>query len=700
MPIIRDDYLMRVYAGVLGKLIGVYMGRPFEGWTHDRIARELGFVDSYVHERLGVPLIVTDDDITGTFTFIRTLEDEGAGFSCEDGGRNWLNYIIENRTILWWGGMGMSTEHTAYLRLKHGVMPPHSGSIETNGRVVAEQIGAQIFIDGWGLVAPGDPGLAADFAGRAACVSHDGEAVHAARVIAAMVASAFVESNIHNVIDTALRLIPGDSKIARLIHDLRGWSESSRDWRSTRELLEKHYGYHKFGGACHVVPNHGVIILALLHGQGDFSKTLAIANSCGWDTDCNSGNAGCIMGVRGGVAAIDTAPVDWRGPVADRLYLPTADGGRAISDAATQSIRLTNLGRSIASLQPLRPKQGARFHFDLPGSMQGFVSHHATTTLSNITTNGDSRCLRVQFTDATAQTPARALTATFIPPEAMQLPHYRLLACPTLSTGQTVTARVSAPATNQAPVCVRLCLDHYNGKDMLTSLAGVGAVVHPDTNANLTWVLPSLDGQPIARIGLEVTPASGLACESGAIDLDWLTWNGTPTLTLGRPHDGGTMWTRAWVDAVDHFGSVSNDEPFSLTQNEGRGMVIYGDESWRDYEVAATLRPHLATSFGIAAHVRGLRRYICLQLDRSGTASLVRWRDTPHLLMRVDYPWELNQRYDLRLIVDGSSVTAQINGVTLITVIDDTPAPGGGIALLVEEGRMTCGPVRIVGSTT
>ena len=27
----------RVYAGVLGKLIGVYLGRPFEQWTHQRI---------------------------------------------------------------------------------------------------------------------------------------------------------------------------------------------------------------------------------------------------------------------------------------------------------------------------------------------------------------------------------------------------------------------------------------------------------------------------------------------------------------------------------------------------------------------------------------------------------------------------------------------------------------------------------------
>ena len=37
-----EDYRERVYAGVLGKLIGVYLGRPFEGWSHERIVQELG----------------------------------------------------------------------------------------------------------------------------------------------------------------------------------------------------------------------------------------------------------------------------------------------------------------------------------------------------------------------------------------------------------------------------------------------------------------------------------------------------------------------------------------------------------------------------------------------------------------------------------------------------------------------------------
>jgi hypothetical protein len=145
------DYTERVYAGVLGKIIGVYLGRPFEGWPYDHIMANLGEIWYYVHERLGVPLIVTDDDISGIFTFLRALPDydNRRDLTPAQIGQTWMNYLIEERTILWWGGLGNSTEHTAYLRLKSGLVPPVSGAIATNGKVVAEQIGAQIFIDGW-----------------------------------------------------------------------------------------------------------------------------------------------------------------------------------------------------------------------------------------------------------------------------------------------------------------------------------------------------------------------------------------------------------------------------------------------------------------------------------------------------------------------------------------------------------------------
>ena len=51
MPI-PHDYTERVYAGVLGKIIGVYLGRPFEGWTYDTIMARLGEVNYFIHEQL------------------------------------------------------------------------------------------------------------------------------------------------------------------------------------------------------------------------------------------------------------------------------------------------------------------------------------------------------------------------------------------------------------------------------------------------------------------------------------------------------------------------------------------------------------------------------------------------------------------------------------------------------------------------
>ena len=93
-------------------------------------------IEDYVHERLNCPLIVTDDDVAGTFTFIRALEDHGAraDLTSREIGETWLNYLVERRSILWWGGNGNSTEHTAWLNLKRGIAAPASGSIAVNGQ--------------------------------------------------------------------------------------------------------------------------------------------------------------------------------------------------------------------------------------------------------------------------------------------------------------------------------------------------------------------------------------------------------------------------------------------------------------------------------------------------------------------------------------------------------------------------------------
>ena len=160
--------------------------------------------------------------------------------------------------MLWWGGIGNSTEHTAYLRLKSGIAAPESGSIALNGKTVAEQIGAQIFIDGWAMVSPGNPEQAAYLAEQAGRVSHDGESVHAAKLLAAMEAQAFVEADVEKLLDVGLGFVPKDALIRRVVEDVRGWhaGDNSHDWERTRALIAERYGYDKFLGNCHVIPNH------------------------------------------------------------------------------------------------------------------------------------------------------------------------------------------------------------------------------------------------------------------------------------------------------------------------------------------------------------------------------------------------------------------------------------------------------------
>jgi ADP-ribosylglycohydrolase len=693
------DYVDRVYAGVLGKLIGVYLGRPFEGWTFERIMSELGPIHYYVHERLGVPLVVTDDDLTGTFTFLRALPDHGndRGLTPEQIGETWLNYIIEGRTILWWGGLGNSTEHTAYLRLKNGIPAPGSGSMDLNTRVVAEQIGAQIFIDGWAMVAPGDPQLAADLARRAASVSHDGEAIFGAQVLAAMESLAFVESDINHLIDVAVSLIPRDSTVYRLIADIREWHAREPDWRATRSTIASRYGYDRFSGGCHVVPNHALIIHSLLYGEGNFQKSLMIVNSCGWDTDCNSGNVGCLLGIRTGLAGIDAGP-DWRGPIADRLYLPTGDGGRAITDAVRETYHVVNIGRALARQEPLAPKRGARFHWELAGSVQGFMVDEAfdsrgTLVLENVAGHSShgQRSLALRYRSLAPGRYARAVTSTFIPPDTETLLGYALLASPTLYAGQTVEAKVSTDMSNRGLVMCRLYVRVYDGADRLIRHYGPEALLAPGSTHEFAWLLEDTAGAPIAEVGVELGAAQPA---DGAVYMDYLTWHGTPTLALDRPAGPGTMWQRAWVNGVDELttGSI----PYRLTQNRGTGLIIHGTREWTDYELRATLTPHLATAAGVGVRVQGMRRYYALLLCNDGMLRLVKALEGMTELAVLPFDWHPARSYCLQLQVERSRLRGWVDNTPLFEVEDrDEPLTSGGVALLIQEGHVSVDQVRV-----
>jgi len=710
---IPSDYEERVYAGVLGKIIGIYLGLPHEGWTYERIMAELGEITYYVHDRLNWPLVNTSDDISGMFTFLRAMPDNDYDphLTPAQIGKTWLNYFIEGRSGSWWGGMGISSEHTALVRLLHGIDAPRSGSITVNGRIVAEQIGARIFVDSWAMVCPGDPELAADFARRAGSVSHDGEAIYGAQIVAAMEAQAFVESDLDNLLDVGLSLIPKDSAIYRETNDIRDQYAREKDWRKTREWIAGHYGYDRYGGNCHIVPNHGLVILGLLYGEDDFQKSLMITNTSGWDADCNSSAVGCLLGIKNGLAVFETGP-DWRGPVADRLYLPTADGGRAITDAVTETYHIVNTGRALAGEEPVAPKAGARFHFELPGSVQGFRTEDSldcrgTVTVDNVVGHSQrgKRCLGLRFQRLAPGRFARVAVATFTPPEArsamtsakygVDREHgwkYNLLASPTLYSGQIVRAGVAADEGNHTPVVCRLYLRTYGPGDELVRKYGPEAMLESGGTYEFEWRVGDTGGEPIAEIGLEIAARDHA---DGGLYLDYLTWDGAPDVVLTCPPGGGNMWHHAWVDTVD-IARYGKGRAYRLAQNEGTGLLITGTREWTDYCVSAVVSSEMARSFGIAARVQGLRRYYALLLCEDGSARLIKALNTDTVLAETDFAWDVVGNYELTLQVVGNQVVAGVDGQELFSVTDvDHPLTGGAVALVVEEGNLSTDAVRL-----
>ncbi len=284
---IPQNYLEKIYAGFLGMNIGIRLGAPVEPtlWTYERIKDTYGDITDYVKEYKN---FAADDDSNGPVFFLRALYDDAKDRPLEpqDVARAWLNYAREGIGMFWWGGYGVSTEHTAYQNLKLGIQAPLSGSISQNGQTLAEQIGGQIFIDTWGLISPGNPHQAANYGEIAASVSHDGEGLNGARFFCAAISEAFICQDIVAIIQTALLEIPKDSLYAKVAHAVLDFFEQEpNDFRACLKMLERDWGYDKYGGVCHIIPNAGVCILAMLYGKGDFNRTVEIATMCGWDTD-------------------------------------------------------------------------------------------------------------------------------------------------------------------------------------------------------------------------------------------------------------------------------------------------------------------------------------------------------------------------------------------------------------------------------
>ena len=303
-----------------------------------------------------------------------------------------------------------------------------------------------------------------------------------------------------------------DCLIARLIADIRAWHRGNDDWHDTRQKIEDHYGYDKYPGNCHVVPNHALMIMAVLYAPHDFQRAQMIVNTSGWDTDCNAGNVGCLhrhhARPRRPRGRPRLARADRR-PAADLLGRWRQFDQRR----GAQAYYLANLGPATRGRStPLDAAQGRRA---VPLLAAGQPAGLPRRSRARCLARHAHRQCRVRGRPCAGARPTRrsapgqvaaATTPTFSPREVLDMRTYDLMATPLVYPGQVVHARVAAAAgqRGRGRGAAAPPRPMTSTTSCATSTAHV-VVARAGREAVLDWTLPDLGGQPIAEIGIALT---------------------------------------------------------------------------------------------------------------------------------------------------------------------------------------------------
>jgi hypothetical protein len=181
----------------------------------------------------------------------------------------------------------------------------------------ADCIDYQIEADFAGLMSPGMPNTASAIIDKIGHIMNSGDGWYGGVYVGAMYSLAFTSGNINYIVSEALKTIPKQSNFYQCISDVISWhTKYPKDWKQTWLEVQKKWADDIGCPDGVFVPfnidatvNAAYVVIGLLYGQGDFTKTLEITTRCGQDADCNPSTA---AGVLGTVVGYDKIPAYWK----------------------------------------------------------------------------------------------------------------------------------------------------------------------------------------------------------------------------------------------------------------------------------------------------------------------------------------------------------------------------------------------------
>ena len=247
-----------------------------------------------------------DDDIHYSLTGLGVIEQHGPEFTWVNVADFWMSRIpisnictaeaqailnFMNRTARWGSDGAARSAATPGFTRRH--RNPYR-----------EWIGAQIRSDGWAWCAAGKPELAAEFAWRDACWTHERNGIYGEMLFAAIQAAAFVEHDARKLVEIGLSEIPRDCRLAHIIRATLDLCTTTNDWEAAMTQVEAlcHAHSNAVMSPVHTINNAAVCVVAMIYGKMDTLDAVTISVAAGLDTDCNGATVGSIVGAAAGKA--------------------------------------------------------------------------------------------------------------------------------------------------------------------------------------------------------------------------------------------------------------------------------------------------------------------------------------------------------------------------------------------------------------
>ncbi len=289
----KEKLLDKIKGCWAGKTIGVTYSGPTEGrWTggiiQDYIPIE--WPEHYIkwsYEHRGGLY----DDLYMDLTFVDVIERCGLDAPID-------SFAVAFSTAeypLWHGNQA------ARYNILQGISPSVSGSWKHSAH--ADDIDYQIEADFTGVMSPGMPNAASAISDKVGHMISSGAGYYGGVYVGAMISLAFRYDDVETVVTEALKTIPQESRFHQCMTDVISWyHQYPDDWKSTWWEIEKKYDDDRCPNCIFVssnidaMLNCAYVVLGLLYGNGDFTKTIDISTRCGMDSDCNPSTAGGILG--------------------------------------------------------------------------------------------------------------------------------------------------------------------------------------------------------------------------------------------------------------------------------------------------------------------------------------------------------------------------------------------------------------------